>query len=277
MNIIKKLDLPRIGIFSAMLATGALGGAVIAFLGSRFGCEVRFGDSPCSDPFRLTVLSSLVLPFAISCVQFRKWREILISILIVAVTMFPMTLVYLLCGIIGMTVAIPCVLLASRAMFVFDYYLPVRRKCEEKSPLLPRAQQVEHSDGECSAQGEAVKKKRHGCLTAYLIFMMVVGVLGAAIYFFAGSVVAEGNPEIPPYLRPLFGDINLLITVASFALWRWKKWGFWLFAGIALFGATFNTYLTRSIITFLMAPIGLLIMYGILHIGKEKQGWRQLE
>jgi hypothetical protein len=107
--------------------------------------------------------------------------------------------------------------------------------------------------------------------------MMVVGVLGAAVYFFAGNFVAQGNPEITPYLRPLFGVVNLLITAAAYALWKWKKWGFWLFVGIALFGATFNTYLTRSIITFLMAPIGMLIMYGILHIGKENQGWKQLD
>jgi hypothetical protein len=122
-----------------------------------------------------------------------------------------------------------------------------------------------------------MEKRRHGCLTAYLIFMMVVGVLGAVVYFFAGSFVAQGNPEIPPYLRPLFGVVNLLITPAAYALWKWKKWGFWLFVGIALFGATINTYLTRSIITFLMAPTGVLIMYGILHIGKENQGWKQLD
>lgn len=122
-----------------------------------------------------------------------------------------------------------------------------------------------------------MEKKRHGCLAVYLGFMMLVGLLGGATYLFAGSYVAVSNPEIPAGLRPVFGLANLLIAVAAMALWRWKKWGFWLFVAIASASALGNTYLTGSIITFLMAPLGVLIMYGVLHIGKERQGWKQLE
>ena len=122
-----------------------------------------------------------------------------------------------------------------------------------------------------------MEKDRHGCLAVYLVFVMIVGVLGAATYFFAGDFVAKSNPEIPAGLRPLFGIVNVLITVAAFALWKWKKWGFWLFIAIGVLGATFNAYLTRSFITSLMALIGMWIMFGILHIGKERQGWKQLE
>lgn len=120
-------------------------------------------------------------------------------------------------------------------------------------------------------------KKRHGCLAAYLIFMMIVCTLGAAVYFFAGSFVARGNPEIPAGLRPVFGIMNLAMTLCFFALWKWKKWGFWAFVTIGILGGFLSTYLTRSALTLLMVPIGILILYGVLQIGKDKKGWSQLE
>jgi len=120
-------------------------------------------------------------------------------------------------------------------------------------------------------------KKRHGCLTAYLILMIVVGILGAAIYFLAGNGVAQGNPEIPARLRPVFGIINLFMAGSAVALWKWKKWGFWAFVSIGILGGLLNSYLSRSIVPMIFVPIGVLIMYGILHIGKENQGWKQLD
>lgn len=120
-------------------------------------------------------------------------------------------------------------------------------------------------------------KKRHGCLTTYLIFLIFVGVLSAAVYFFVGSFVARGNPEIPAGLRPVFGIINLLIAVCAIGLWKWKKWGFWGFVAIGVLGGCLNTYLSRSFCPFIFVAAGILIMYGILHIGKDNQGWRQLD
>jgi len=127
------------------------------------------------------------------------------------------------------------------------------------------------------AQGAVMEKKRHGCLIAYLTLLMVVGVLGAAVYFFAGSFVARGNPEIPAELRPVYGVINLLIVVFAIGLWNWKKWGFWGFVTLGVLGACLNTYLSRSFIPFIFAAVGILIMYGTLRIGKENQGWKQLD
>jgi hypothetical protein len=122
-----------------------------------------------------------------------------------------------------------------------------------------------------------MEKKRHGCLTAYLIFMIVVCTLGAGVYFLAGNFVAQGNPEIPAGLRPVFGIINLCMVGCAIALWKFRKWGFWAFVAIGVLGGILNTYLSHSILAFLMVPISLLIMYGILHIGKENQGWKQLD
>jgi hypothetical protein len=122
-----------------------------------------------------------------------------------------------------------------------------------------------------------MEKKRHGCLTVYLIFMMVVGVIGALVYFLADSLVATGNPEIPAGVRPVFGVISLLVVGCAFALWKWKKWGFWGFVVIGVLGGCLNACLSRSFAPFIFAAAGISIMYGILHIGKQNQGWKQLD
>lgn len=122
-----------------------------------------------------------------------------------------------------------------------------------------------------------LEKKRHGCLAVYLGFMMFIGLAGAATYVFAGSFVAAGNPEVPAALRPVFGISNLLVAVSAFALWRWKKWGFWLFVAVGVLGAAGNAYLSGSLLPLFIVPVGILIMYGILHMGKDHQGWNQLE
>lgn len=122
-----------------------------------------------------------------------------------------------------------------------------------------------------------MEKQRHGCLTAYLIFMMVVGILGAAVYFLAGNFVAQSNPEIPAGLRPVFGIINLVMAGCAFALWKWKKWGVWGFIALGSVGGGLNVYLSRSFVPVIFVVAGILILYGILHIGKENQGWKQLD
>lgn len=122
-----------------------------------------------------------------------------------------------------------------------------------------------------------MEKKRHGCLAVYLILLMIIGLLGAGLYFFAGNLIAISNPEIPPKLRPIFGIANLMIVLSAVALWLWKRWGFWLFVANGIGIGIINTSLTMSAFTALMPVISILIMYGILNIGTERNGWRQLD
>lgn len=120
-------------------------------------------------------------------------------------------------------------------------------------------------------------KKRHGCLTAYLLLMIFLFVIGAATYFFARESVVQNNPEIPPTLHPVFGVLNLLMAGCIVALWKWRKWGFWGFVVLGIAGGALNTVLSGSILQASMVPIGILILYGVLNIGRENRGWSQLE
>jgi len=125
--------------------------------------------------------------------------------------------------------------------------------------------------------GEQLMKKRNWCLTAYLVLMILACVLGAATYFFMRELVVQNNPEIPRTLHPVFGMFNLLMAGCMVALWKWQKWGFWVFAIIAIAGGILNTVLSGSLLPVFVAPISILILYGVLNIGRESRAWKQLE
>ena len=82
------------------------------------------------------------------------------------------------------------------------------------------------------------QKKRHGCLTAYLIFMIVVNSLVALVYLLGSNFIKQNTPDIPSWAMAVLGIFCAFNVVCAIALFKWKKWGFWgfLFSSIvALF------------------------------------------
>jgi hypothetical protein len=120
-------------------------------------------------------------------------------------------------------------------------------------------------------------KERHGCLTTYLVFMIIVNSGVSLIYLFGSGWVRRNGPNAPDWafwLLALTGLVNVLCAVA---LLRWKKWGFWGFvvSAIAIFIVNLSIGLGPS--SGLGGAIGVALLYGVLQIGKERKGWPQLE
>jgi hypothetical protein len=113
------------------------------------------------------------------------------------------------------------------------------------------------------------EKKRHGCFTAWLVFMCVVYLI--AIFY----LLPKADVSTPPPLASIAGLVGGLVTL--FALFKWKKWGFWLYCGLQLLACIYNLLQGISILQSLYGLIGIPILFGILQIGKEKKGWTQLE
>jgi hypothetical protein len=101
--------------------------------------------------------------------------------------------------------------------------------------------------------------------------------LGAAMYVLAPSVVAETNPEIPAWARPVFAAVCVLQVACAVALWRWRKWGFYVFAAISIPVAVWNSTLTGSAPTLAMGPVAVLVMWLALRTGEaDRRAWEQL-
>ncbi len=70
-------------------------------------------------------------------------------------------------------------------------------------------------------------KKRHGCLTAWLVFMIVANSAVALIYILGSEGIRQTLPNIRGWSFSVVIVMSLFNLVCVIALFQWKKWGFW--------------------------------------------------
>jgi hypothetical protein len=71
--------------------------------------------------------------------------------------------------------------------------------------------------------------------------------------------------------------MSVFNLVCSIALFKWKKWGFWGFCGSTAVAFVLNQSMGMGIESGIGGLFGIAALYGVLHIGKEKKGWPQLD
>ena len=116
------------------------------------------------------------------------------------------------------------------------------------------------------------EKQRHGCLTAYLIYLIIWNIWLLIDYvrdFFSTGV---------ELLVILYFSVFLLSLYSLIALLKWKKWGYWGYVASVITISILGQSTGELPWFYLFIPlIGIIILYGVLHIGKENKGWAQLE
>jgi hypothetical protein len=123
----------------------------------------------------------------------------------------------------------------------------------------------------------SVGKKRHGCLTAWLVLMLIGNSAGALMFLLGGQWIKEGLPELSAWTFRVLAVLAVSNLVFAIALLKWKKWGFWGFAISGFATLVVNIAGGYGIGQSLTGLIGLAVLYGVLHIGKDNKGWPQLE
>ena len=120
-------------------------------------------------------------------------------------------------------------------------------------------------------------KKRHGCLTTWMILILIGCVLSLAGYL-AGASFMVGDDR-PGWYIPVNIIIIVIQIISAIAILKWKKWGFWGFVVATVISVIigFTAGAGMGIATIVGGIIGIAILYGVLHIGKENKGWPQLE
>lgn len=124
-------------------------------------------------------------------------------------------------------------------------------------------------------------KNRHGCLTAFLVLNLVGniggGLMYVLLYTLGSSLVHRVLPNVSGMMLPMLFVISLFNLVCTIALFQWQKWGFWGFCGASVVGVIVNLLIGTGIGTALGGLMGMLVLFGVLNIGKENKGWTQLE
>ena len=130
------------------------------------------------------------------------------------------------------------------------------------------------------------KKQRHGCLTAWLVLMIIASV-GFAILNVGTFVIldAVGSaqqdlsafPDVPDWVFPVLAVLATLVVVCAIALFRWKKWGFYGFVAVSVMATVLNVTTGEEIAPRVSWLVGIVILFGVLQIGEEDKGWPQLQ
>ena len=126
-------------------------------------------------------------------------------------------------------------------------------------------------------------KERHGCVSAWLIFMVIANAFSALLYLFfyenLMGMMPEESLEQMPDVNPMFlGILGVLNLVFAILLLQWKKVGFWGFVATSVISLALNMNAGMGAIQILLGLVGIVILYGILQIPKEDvAAWKHLE
>ena len=131
----------------------------------------------------------------------------------------------------------------------------------------------------------SVLKRRHGCLTAWLIFLIMVnsiGVLAIIVVMYAVSISDEEVQQVvleyPIWVFPAMFIICIFDLGCLVALFRWKVWGFWgfLFSGVVALPVNLAAGAGPAMALW-SSFSGPIFLAFVLNIGKSNKGWSQLE
>jgi uncharacterized membrane protein (DUF2068 family) len=121
------------------------------------------------------------------------------------------------------------------------------------------------------------EKQRHGCLSAWLVLLMVCNSLVAIAYLIATAEAGQHFLNVPRWTPPVLAAGAIVNVICAYALWHWKKWGFYGFIATAALAFVINLKIGAGIFQALLGLAGLAILIGVLNIGEEHKGWTQLE
>jgi hypothetical protein len=71
--------------------------------------------------------------------------------------------------------------------------------------------------------------------------------------------------------------LSLFNLVCAIQLLRWKKWGFWGYCVSTVVAVAISLSLGLGISSLIGGILGIAILFGVLHIGRENKGWPQLD
>ena len=123
-------------------------------------------------------------------------------------------------------------------------------------------------------------KNRHGCVTAWLILMILGNFLSAVSYFFMGDTIASALPSQPSItLMWGIGLMALVNIVFTIMLFQWKKIGFYGFIGTSALAFILNIMIGIGVLQSIAGLLGVVVLYGILQIKGERKisAWDHLE
>ena len=103
----------------------------------------------------------------------------------------------------------------------------------------------------------------------YLVLVIIANSATALLYLFGAEAIKRSTPNIPDWAFPVLIVLVLFNLVCAVALFRWKKWGFWGLVASAVVVLGVNLAIGLGVSSAIVGLLGVLLLYGVLHIGKR--------
>lgn len=122
-------------------------------------------------------------------------------------------------------------------------------------------------------------KQRHGCVTAWLILMIVLNSITALSYLLVGDSVSESFPDgISTSMLIVLAILGIANVIFAVLLFQWNKMGFWGFLATSIVALGINLSIGVGIGQSLLGLLGIVILYAVLQIKKDAiPAWEHLE
>ena len=122
-------------------------------------------------------------------------------------------------------------------------------------------------------------KQRHGCLTAWLIYLTIAYSIVSITYFFNTDEISEISPyKTSQNILLIYGSLGILSIVFCILLFKWIRLGFWgilITSIIVLITQIINGH---GIFQPLIGLFGIIVLYALLQVKKGNvSGWNNLE
>ncbi len=122
-------------------------------------------------------------------------------------------------------------------------------------------------------------KDRHGCVTTWLVLMIIVNSMTAILYFFANDLITQNlQGDVSNTMIILLGLLGVGNVIFAAMLLKWRKIGFWGFLITSIGTLFINIIIGLGIGQSLFGLIGIGVLYGVLQIKKNNiSAWENLE
>ena len=124
-------------------------------------------------------------------------------------------------------------------------------------------------------------KERHGCVTAWLILLIVINSLLSLVFLFAVFASNKIAMQIPFYQIVILFAAAVSNVVCAIMLMKWKKIGFLGFVATSIVVLIVNLSSSTNPMEIMQSFFGLLgavVLFAILQIKSDnKSAWQNLE
>ena len=122
-------------------------------------------------------------------------------------------------------------------------------------------------------------KDRHGCVTAWLVLMLVGNSLASVVNLLFGSAVVQNASGLSSLWIWALGAIGILNVIFVFKLFKWKKIGFYGFLMTTVLSLVISLIVDVVPLQALIGLAGIAVLHKLLQMKTEsgRRAWSNLE